>query len=57
MCKVLQDESEFDQIKRNNEVGLAESCTECNLKKFRRKKEGPGVNMSTPVDQGRWQQN
>ena len=32
MCKVLKDESEFNQIKRN-EVRLAKSCRECNSKK------------------------
>ena len=32
MCKVFKDESEFNQIKRNNEARLAKSCRECNLK-------------------------
>ena len=38
MCKVLKDESEFNQIKRNNEVRLAKSCTECNLKNSEQKR-------------------
>ena len=41
MCKVLKNESEFNKIKRNNEVRLAKSCRECNLKKIRRKKGRP----------------
>ena len=57
MCKVFKDESEFNQIKRNNEVRLAKSCRECNSKKIRREMEGLGVNISTPMDQGRRQQN
>ena len=28
MCKVFKDESEFNQLKRKNEVGLAKSCRE-----------------------------
>ena len=39
MCKVLKDESEFNQIKRNNEVRLAKSCRECNSKKCEEKKK------------------
>ena len=38
MCKVLKDESEFNQIKRNNKVRLEKSCTECNLKKYEGKR-------------------
>ena len=38
ICKVLKDESEFNQIKRNNEVRLAKSCRECNLKKYEEKR-------------------
>ena len=38
MCKVLKDESEFNQIKRNNEVRLAKPCRECNLKKYEEKR-------------------
>ena len=57
MCKILKDESEFNQIKRKSEVRLAKSCRECNLKKSEEKKEGLGVNISAAVDQGRWQQN
>ena len=34
MCKVLKDESEFNEIKRNNEVRLAKSCKQCNSKKY-----------------------
>ena len=34
MCKVLKDESEFNQVKRNNEVRLAKSCRQCNSKKY-----------------------
>ena len=41
MCKLLKDESEFNQIKRNNEVRLAKSCRECNSKKNQKKKGGP----------------
>ena len=40
MCKVLKYESEFSQIKRNNEVRLAKPCRECNLKKYE-EKSGP----------------
>ena len=39
MCKVLKDESEFNQIKRNNEVRLAKSCRECNSKICEEKKK------------------
>ena len=39
MCKVLKDESEFNQIKRNNEVRLAKSCRECNSKKSEEKRK------------------
>ena len=38
MCKVLKDESEFNQIKRNSEVNLAKPCRECNLKKYEEKR-------------------
>ena len=38
MCKVLKDESEFNQIKRNNEVRLVKPCRECNLKKYEEKR-------------------
>ena len=38
MCKVLKDESEFNQIKRNNEMRLAKSCRECNSKKSEEKR-------------------
>ena len=38
ICKVLKDESEFNQIKRNKEGRLAKSCRECNLKKYEEKK-------------------
>ena len=38
MRKVLKDESEFNQIKGNNEVRLAKSCMECNLKKYEEKR-------------------
>ena len=38
ICKVLKDESEFNQIKRNKEGRLAKSCRECNLKKYQEKK-------------------
>ena len=38
MCKVLKDESEFNQIKRNNEVRLAKSCRESNFKKSEEKR-------------------
>ena len=41
MCKVFKDESEFNQIKRNNEVRLAKSCRECNLKKSEEKRRDP----------------
>ena len=40
ICKVLKDESGFNQIERNNEVRLAKSCRECNLKKYGEKTEG-----------------
>ena len=33
MCKVCKDISDFNQIKRNKEVRLANLCRECNLKK------------------------
>ena len=39
MCKVLKDESEFNQIKRNNKVKLAKSRRECNSKKYEEKKK------------------
>ena len=39
ICKVLKDESEFNQIKRNNEMRLAKSCRECSLKKYEEKKK------------------
>ena len=42
MCKLLKDESEFNQIKRNNEVRLAKSCRECNLKKSEEKRRALG---------------
>ena len=38
MCKVLKDESEFNQIKRNSEVNLAKPCREYNLKKYEEKR-------------------
>ena len=38
MRKVLKDESEFNQIKGNNQVRLAKSCMECNLKKYEEKR-------------------
>ena len=38
ICKVLKDKSEFNQIKRNNEVTLAQSCRECNSKKIEEKR-------------------
>ena len=38
MCKVLKDESEFNQIKKNNEVRLVKPCRECNLKKYEEKR-------------------
>ena len=38
MCKMLKDESEFNQIKRSNEVKLAKSCREWNLKKSEEKR-------------------
>ena len=38
MCKILKDESEFNQIKRKSEVRLAKSCRECNLKKSEEKR-------------------
>ena len=38
ISKVFNDETEFNQIKRNNEVRLAKSCRECNLKKSDEKK-------------------
>ena len=39
MCKVLKDESEVNQIKRNNEKRLAKSCREWNSKKYEEKKK------------------
>ena len=39
MCKVLKDESEFNQVKRNNEVRLAKSCRQCNSKKYAEKRK------------------
>ena len=40
MCKVFKDESEFNQIKRNNEMRLAKSySSECNSKKYEEKKK------------------
>ena len=39
ICKVLKDESEFNQIKRNNEVRLAKSCRESNSKKSEEKRK------------------
>ena len=39
MCKVLKDESEFNQIKRNNGVRPAKSCRECNSKKSEEKRK------------------
>ena len=39
ICKVLKDELEFNQIKRNNEVRLAKSCGECNSKKSEEKRK------------------
>ena len=50
MCWVLKDESEFNQIKRNNEVRLAKSCRECNSKKHEEKNKGLGVIISTFMD-------
>ena len=50
MFKVLKDESEFNQIKRNDEVRLARSCRECNSKKYEEKKEGLGFSISTFMD-------
>ena len=41
MCKALKDESEFNQIKRNNEMRLAKSRRECNSKKWTEKKGRP----------------
>ena len=38
MCKVLKDESEFNQIKRNKQVRWEKSCRECNLKKYEAKR-------------------
>ena len=38
LCKVFKNESEFNQIKRSNEVRLAKSCRECNLKKIEEKR-------------------
>ena len=49
MCKVFKEESEFNQIKRNNEVRLEKSCRECNSKKYEEKK-GLGVRISTFMD-------
>ena len=39
ICKVLKDKSEFNQIKRNNEVRIAKSCRECNSKKYEEKRK------------------
>ena len=39
ISKVLKGESEFNQIKRNNEMRLAKSCRECSLKKYEEKKK------------------
>ena len=39
MCKSLKDESEFNQIKRNNEMRLAKSRRECNSKKWTKKRK------------------
>ena len=39
ICKVLKDESEFNQIKRTNEVRLAKSCREYNSKKYEEEKK------------------
>ena len=38
MCKVLKDESEFNQIKRNKQVRWEKSRRECNLKKYEAKR-------------------
>ena len=56
MCNAFKDESEFNHIKRKDEVRLAKSCRECDLRKSE-EKEGLGVNISTPVNQGRRFQN
>ena len=42
MCKVLKEESEFNQIKRTNEVRLAKLCRECNSKKSEEKRKTLG---------------
>ena len=39
MCKVFKDESEFNQMKRKNEVRLVKSCRECNSKKSEEKRK------------------
>ena len=39
ICKVIKEESEFNQIKRNDEVRLAKLCRECNSKKYEEKKK------------------
>ena len=38
MCKVLKGKSEFNQIKKTNEVSLAKPCRECNLQKYEEKR-------------------
>ena len=37
-CEVLKDKLEFNQIKRNNEVRLENSCKESNLTKYEEKR-------------------
>ena len=56
--KIVKDESKFNQIERNKEVRPTKSSKECNSKN--QKKKGrlwSQYNISTFVDQGRWQQN
>ena len=38
MRRVLKDESEFNQIKRNKQVRWEKPCRECNLKKYEAKR-------------------
>ena len=39
ICKIIKDESELNQLRRNKEVGLAKSCKECNLVVYGSKKK------------------
>ena len=38
MCNAFKDESEFNHIKRKDEVRLAKSCRECDLRKSEEKR-------------------